>query len=153
VASHGTLPGRASLPRLTAPGMPHNWTQVDDELLCALVQEFFQSPHQPHNHAVQANWHFVADVLTSTGTLMGVARRPDWCKQRHVQLLKSTQDQQVSPGCVGACFCVQLPVVATCILSWPPPEQVALLNLYSPATGTSLLCMCWWWVCLCSVWA
>lgn len=101
VASHQTLPGRPSLPRLAAPGMPHNWTQVDDELLCALVQEFFQSPHQPHTHAVQANWHFVADVLTSTGVLMGVSRRADWCKQRHVQLLKSVQDNQVSLAVAG----------------------------------------------------
>lgn len=75
-----SLMGRASLARAPSTGVPQSWTLNDDHLLCALVAEF------------GPNWAFVSDVLTSTSSIQGVARRPDLCKQRYAVLQKTPME-------------------------------------------------------------
>jgi hypothetical protein len=59
------------------PLLPHGWGYDDDALLAALVVEY------------GANWHFLADTLSSTAALAGVTRRSEWCKQRHHAIMKA----------------------------------------------------------------
>jgi hypothetical protein len=68
------------------PNMPANWTQEDDSLLCAVTNEFGQ------------NWSLVSDVLSSTCSMQGIHRKPEWCRARYQMLSRPEPGEDGSEG-------------------------------------------------------
>jgi hypothetical protein len=55
------------------------WSKAEEQVLCAVVNEF-------------KNWALVSDILNGSAVLKGVARRPDKCMEHYKLLLQKQQD-------------------------------------------------------------
>lgn len=55
------------------------WSKAEEQVLCAVVNEF-------------KNWALVSDILNGSAALKGVARRPDKCMEHYKVLLQKQQD-------------------------------------------------------------
>ncbi len=142
------LMSRGGPQQAAAQGLPANWTDTDDDLLCALVADF------------EKNWAFIAEVLSTTSALQGITRRADFVKVRGAQALWLVQMGMACAGlALSAVLCCR-EVIACCAsasrrrwLSWLMDCVFAVgkmvgkdyMTLYHWVASTFQYHLCSWW--------